>query len=439
MFRKFVSNNLGFLFNQTIQKNNFYTSSGATNMKNILVINSSLKNKSSHSKTLADFFIKNWMEKFPQDKVIHRDVGQDIIPHLTEESIIDFSSTDQTAVAKPSRKLSDKLIDELQNADRIVLAAPMYNFTIPSTLKSYFDYVVRVGKTVGYNDKGAYGMIQDKPVLVITTGGGNHDNSDRDFQAPLVKQLLNYIGLKDVTFVRAHGLLLSDDLFNTKISQAKDQIKSYVEHSTKKIFSTNASTLFNQQEAKEFLEFKKENILVRFPNEKDLNADVIEEVCTFINKSYDEAEKGMWKKSDFRTNIKEVENLLKDKSFLLAEFNNKIVGCIRVDFKDQSISEFGMLVTHPNYRRLGIGSKLINAAEEEAVKMGRSFMSLKLLAPINSKLDHKEFLKSWYGKLGYVKDSTEAFNESNKIYLESSCEFTVFQKALPKPVQKMMY
>jgi FMN-dependent NADH-azoreductase len=162
------------------------------------------------------------------------------IPHLDDNALIALNNnTDNTG--QSTCKLSDDLISEIKNADMIVCGSPMLNFSISSSLKSYFDHVIRVGKTVGYNEKGSYGMLQDKPVVVMTTSGGIHEDTPRDFQRPLLKQLLNFVGLKNVAFIGAHGLALGDTSKNTALAKAEKDIEGYVDKLPNNSFSSTVS------------------------------------------------------------------------------------------------------------------------------------------------------------------------------------------------------
>lgn len=196
--------------------------------RKILIVNSSSKLEGSSSRELTQAFIKNWSLKFPSDIFVMRDIGLQPVPHLTEEALEGISSDEKITRGHKTRNLSDKLISEITQADVIVISLPMYNFSIPSSLKAYFDHVIRSGMTVDYTDDGTVGLLKDKQVVVITTGGGAHQDTVRDFQAPYVKFILNYMGLNDVTFIRAHKLLWSEKDRQESMTNAESQIKDYV-------------------------------------------------------------------------------------------------------------------------------------------------------------------------------------------------------------------
>jgi FMN-dependent NADH-azoreductase len=139
------------------------------------------------------------------------------MPHLDGETYVamgtpsgDHDSRQQAAVA-----LSDTLIAELEAADTIVLAVPMYNFSIPSTLKAWIDHVARRGRTFKYTEKGPEGLLKGKKVVVLTARGGVYSNGAPaavyDFQEPYIRTVLGFLGLTDVTFVHFEGIGMGPD------------------------------------------------------------------------------------------------------------------------------------------------------------------------------------------------------------------------------------
>ena len=106
--------------------------------------------------------------------------------------------------------MADQLLHELQQADEILLALPYYNFNIPAQLKSYFDLLARAGVTFKYTEQGPVGLIEDKPVRIVATRGGQYQAQGNDYQLPFVKQFLGFIGLTQVEVIYAEGLAMSD-------------------------------------------------------------------------------------------------------------------------------------------------------------------------------------------------------------------------------------
>src|SRR5262249_31466209 len=107
--------------------------------------------------------------------------------------------------------LSDLPIDELVAADLILIGAPMYNFTISASLKAWIDQIVRPGRTVEYGPQGRKGLLEGKKVVVLASRGGSYPESPAetklDYQAPYLRLILEFVGLKDVTFIHAENQL----------------------------------------------------------------------------------------------------------------------------------------------------------------------------------------------------------------------------------------
>ena len=119
------------------------------------------------------------------------------------------------------------MIAELRAADTIVIGAPMYNFSIPTGLKAWFDYVLRAGETFKYSDAGPQGLLSGKRVIVIETRGGLYSEGPAqvmDFQEPYLRTLLSFIGLRDVTFVHAEKLGFGPEAREAALAAAKQAL-----------------------------------------------------------------------------------------------------------------------------------------------------------------------------------------------------------------------
>lgn len=169
-------------------------------------------------------------------------------------------------------------------------------------------------------------------------------------------------------------------------------------------------------------------INIRFPNDNDLEEKNIESFLSMINHAYDDAEKGLFHPGTIRITKIALKKLLTINALLLAEINNQVVGCVHIEIVDENIAKFGMLTSDANYRGLKIGSKLIQAAETWAIKNKRAIMRLELLTPKQWKQAHKEFLISWYSRLGYSPQYTKLFDSEKN--LSTPCDFTVYHKNL---------
>ena len=112
----------------------------------------------------------------------------------------------QTDVQREIARRSDALVDELMAADTVVIAAPMINFTIPTTLKTWIDYVARAGRTFSYSENGPKGLVSGKRVfLVVARGGVYSDKAQFDFQLPYLRHVLAFLGMTDVEVIDVEG------------------------------------------------------------------------------------------------------------------------------------------------------------------------------------------------------------------------------------------
>ena len=143
-----------------------------------------------------------------------RDLAQDPLPHVGPAFVSALSAKPEelTAAQSEALALSDALIGELVTADVIVLAVPMHNFGIPSTLKAWIDHVVRAGRTFTYSERGPEGLLKGKRLILVLASGGVYSNGaakQLDFQEPYLRAALGFIGLTDIEVVRVEGVAMS--------------------------------------------------------------------------------------------------------------------------------------------------------------------------------------------------------------------------------------
>jgi FMN-dependent NADH-azoreductase len=117
--------------------------------------------------------------------------------------------------------LSNELVAEIKQHDSIIVAAPMYNFTIPTTLKNWIDFIARVGVTFSYTATGPVGLIEGKRAIIVTTRGGVHKDGATDHVVPYLTTLLGFIGINNVETIYAEALNMGPDAAEAGISQAK--------------------------------------------------------------------------------------------------------------------------------------------------------------------------------------------------------------------------
>ncbi|EGK2726147.1 FMN-dependent NADH-azoreductase, partial [Salmonella enterica] len=192
-------------------------------MSKVLVLKSSILAGYSQSGQLTDYFIEQWREKHIADEITVRDLAANPVPVLDGELVGAMRPGDAplTPRQQDALALSDELIAELKAHDVIVIAAPMYNFNIPTQLKNYFDLIARAGITFRYTEKGPEGLVTGKRAVVLSSRGGIHKDTPTDLIAPYLKVFLGFIGITDVNFVFAEGIAYGPEVAAKAQADAK--------------------------------------------------------------------------------------------------------------------------------------------------------------------------------------------------------------------------
>jgi FMN-dependent NADH-azoreductase len=171
---------------------------------NILHIDSSILGASSASRVLSRALVSRLTAENPGAEVKYLDLAADSLPHLSGGSL---AQADESETARNHQAMSEFL-----GADVIVIGAPMYNFAIPSQLKAWIDRIVVAGKTFRYTQAGPEGLVKGKRVVVAVSRGSVYaPGSPAEFAESYLKHVFGFIGISDVTFVRAEGLGLSPE------------------------------------------------------------------------------------------------------------------------------------------------------------------------------------------------------------------------------------
>lgn len=197
----------------------------------ILALNSSASGADSVSRVLVDHAVGRLMASNPDAQVVHRDLGGTPLPHLTPENLAGVRAEASTEQELAAKALSDDLIAELRKAEVLVIGAPMYNFSIPSTLRAWFDHVLRPRVTFAYGESGPVGLIEGVRAIVVQSRGGIYSEGPGkvlDFQEPYLRQLLGLMGITDVVFVHAERIGFGPEARAAAIEQAETQIDEAV-------------------------------------------------------------------------------------------------------------------------------------------------------------------------------------------------------------------
>ncbi|PQJ60222.1 FMN-dependent NADH-azoreductase [Vibrio chagasii] len=194
-------------------------------MSRVLALKSSILGDYSQSTKLVEEFIKN----VDQDKLTVRDLAANPLPMLDFSVATALRATEDLSQDQQSIvDLSNTLIEEIKAADTLVIAAPMYNFTIPTQLKNWIDLIARAGVTFTYTENGVKGLIEGKKAIVVTTRGGIHKDAATDSMTPYLRTVLGFVGITDVEFVYAEALNMGEDAAAKGISEAQSQLAELV-------------------------------------------------------------------------------------------------------------------------------------------------------------------------------------------------------------------
>ena len=196
-------------------------------MSTILVLDSSISGDASVSRILVEETVSRLLEAEPGAMVVQRDLGAAPIPHLTPTNLAGVRGVPSTEAELAARALSNQLLAELRAADTIVIGAPMYNFSIPTGLRVWFDYVLRAGETFSYSEAGPKGLLGGKRVIVIESRGGLYSEGPAqaiDFQEPYLRHLLGFMGLANVAFIHAEKIGFGPEAREAALIGAKAKI-----------------------------------------------------------------------------------------------------------------------------------------------------------------------------------------------------------------------
>jgi FMN-dependent NADH-azoreductase len=166
-----------------------------------------MRKTKSVSRRLADEMVAALGGRSPDVEVVNRDLTCGV--GLVNDAWIDSDRTPEEMRTQDQRVIlaqSDALVSELQAADDIVIAVPIYNFSVPAAFKAWIDLVCRTNITFVYENDKPRGMLTDKRAFVVITSGGTLGGSEIDYTSGYVKHILSFIGITDVTIVDATGL-----------------------------------------------------------------------------------------------------------------------------------------------------------------------------------------------------------------------------------------
>ena len=184
-------------------------------MSQILCVTSSPRGDTSYSNLVAARVLKELGSVHPHATVAIRDLARNRLPHIDEDYI---TATRSLAGPRTERQRmlleqSDALVDELIEAHTIVIAAAMINFGIPSTLKTWVDYVCRPGRTFRHTEHGTEGLLKGRRAILVLARGGIYAGplKARDHQETYLRTVLSFLGIKDIQTILIEGVALGPE------------------------------------------------------------------------------------------------------------------------------------------------------------------------------------------------------------------------------------
>ncbi|WP_447759405.1 FMN-dependent NADH-azoreductase [Pseudomonas moraviensis] len=193
----------------------------------LLHIDSSILGDNSASRQLSRQVVDAWQAAEPSAVVTYLDLAADAISHFSSTTLVAAGTTAELrdAVQQHEAELSASTLAEFIAADAVVIAAPMYNFTIPTQLKAWIDRVAVAGQTFRYTEAGPEGLCGGKKVVIVSTSGGIHAGQASGIaHEEYLKLVLGFLGITDIEIVRAEGLAYGEEVRNNAISAAQAKI-----------------------------------------------------------------------------------------------------------------------------------------------------------------------------------------------------------------------
>ncbi|MCW8397321.1 NAD(P)H-dependent oxidoreductase [Legionella sp. PATHC038] len=198
----------------------------------LLALDSSILEAGSVSRQLMTHYLNHWQRTYPEGELIYRDLDKQGLSHLSSESLNAAKQPEsiRSEALKNELALAKILLHEFLSADEIVIGAPMYNFSIPSQLKSWIDRILVAGQTFKYTEQGVMGLAGDKRVIILSTRGNFYTNNASmqamDHQEYYLQSVFNFIGVTRFTVIRAEGLHLGQEIKTKAIALAEEKIEA---------------------------------------------------------------------------------------------------------------------------------------------------------------------------------------------------------------------
>ena len=199
----------------------------------LLHIDSSALGGNSVSRHLTQRIVAQWQATHPGTVVEYLDLAVDTPTHLSLDSLgfrLGPSAEGLSDVQQRENRISEALVSQFLAADVIVVGAPMYNFSVPSQLKSWIDRIAQAGRTFTYTAQGPKGLAGGKTVIVASGRGGIYSTTEgaraMEHQESYLSVVLGFLGITDVRFVRAEGVAMGPEPKAAALASAEREIEA---------------------------------------------------------------------------------------------------------------------------------------------------------------------------------------------------------------------
>ncbi|MFD0985999.1 FMN-dependent NADH-azoreductase [Methyloligella solikamskensis] len=189
----------------------------------LLHLDASILGDNSVSRAVSAAIVERLKTQTPDAEIVYRDLAANPPSHLTAAHI----GQDQTSAPPPDLEAGQAMLDEFLAADVVVIGAPMYNFTIPTQLKAWFDRVLVAGKTFRYTENGAEGLVGGKRVIVAVSRGGFYGPgspaSDFEHVESYLRSVFAFIGIDNPEIIVAEGIAVGPEQRERAVAGALDK------------------------------------------------------------------------------------------------------------------------------------------------------------------------------------------------------------------------
>lgn len=201
-------------------------------MKKLLHIIATPRGGESRTLKVSDAFLVSFRSSHPDWTIENLDLSNEDLPSLTLKRVdgkyVLLSGKDLSGDLEEAWKEIIKHIERFLSADAYLISTPMWNFSIPYTLKHYIDVILQPKYLFRYTEKGPEGLVKNKKMIVITSRGGDYSTDQMkayDFQEPYLRTVFGFAGITDITFINAQPMDMGPELQERKIKEAQSKAR----------------------------------------------------------------------------------------------------------------------------------------------------------------------------------------------------------------------